>query len=318
MLSKNSSFEFHLFSEKELAIYTTVRSGEKRLGESLKTIENFSDARFVILGISESIGPLANRGLMGAENAFSAFISAFSNTQDCMHDCACIGLVSWFGELSPEDQLSNLVLELDEFIFTVLSKYVKQEQVPIVIGGGHNNALPLIKWAANSAQIEVLNLDAHADCRSLEGRHSGNSFSYAFEQNLIKKYHVFGLHSYLLNTASQQFLIEKQANYTFYEDYIDGSRNLLEDVAQLVLNQSISTRLGLEIDMDCIADMPSSAISPSGWRLDDIRAVTRKLSKSSLNIAYLHLTEAAPKNDAEKTKVGKALSYLVRDFINLK
>lgn len=318
MLSKNSSFEFCLFSEKEMASFTTVRSGEKRLGESLNIIGNYSDARFVILGISESIGPLANRGLMGAENAFSAFIATFSNTQDCSHNCACIGLVSLVGDLPPDDQLSNIVIELDEFVFSVLSKYINDEQVPIVIGGGHNNALPLIRWASNNAQIEVLNLDAHADCRSLEGRHSGNSFSYAFEQNLIKKYHVFGLHRYLLNAASQQFLIDKYANYTFYEDYIDGSRILLEDVDQLILNQPISVRLGIEIDMDCIADMPSSAVSPSGWRLDDIRAVIRKLSNSSLNIAYLHLTEAAPKTDAEKTKVGKALSYLVRDFINLK
>jgi hypothetical protein len=34
-------------------------------------------------------------------------------------------------------------------------------------------------------------------------------------------------------------------------------------------------------------------------------------------IAYLHLTEAAPTDEKEDLLVGKALTYLVRDFLRL-
>jgi formiminoglutamase len=75
--------------------------------------------------------------------------------------------------------------------------------------------------------------------------------------------------------------------------------------------------VGLEIDMDAIALMPSSAFSPSGWQLDQIRTLLLKLGHIRPQIAYLNLTEAAPNDEKEDLIVGKALSYLVRDFLRL-
>jgi formiminoglutamase len=61
--------------------------------------------------------------------------------------------------------------------------------------------------------------------------------------------------------------------------------------------------------------MPSSAQSPSGWRLDEIRSLLYKIGHLKPNIAYLNLTEAAPLDETDDLIVGKALTYLVRDFI---
>ncbi|MGF1948884.1 arginase family protein, partial [Enterococcus gallinarum] len=67
----------------------------------------------------------------------------------------------------------------------------------------HNNAYPCIKGAAKGwhkagvleiAQINAVNLDAHADYRAMEGRHSGNAFRYAEEDGYLEKYCVIGLH----------------------------------------------------------------------------------------------------------------------------
>ena len=66
--------------------------------------------------------------------------------------------------------------------------------------------------------------------------------------------------------------------------------------------------------MDAIANMPSSAQSPSGWRFDEVRTYLRKIASSHQNIPYLHLTEAAPINESDDRIVGKALAYLVIDF----
>ena len=317
MQSKNSNYQFKTFSKSQISVYQSARQGEKRVGASIFSIQESSEAKFILLGISESIGALANGGNKGAENAFESFLPFFLNTQDFKHDTACIGMIQWIGTYAEDSILTDYVNELDEFVLNVLTQYVSQNQIPVVIGGGHNNALPLIRWAnLSQKKIEVLNLDAHADCRAIEGRHSGNSFSYAIKEGQLHKYHVFGLHRPYLNDVSHQFLLDHCANFTFYEDYLDGKQSLDDDIKHLISSHPIASSLGIDIDMDCIADMPSSAISPSGWRLDEVRSALRKLAQSNLPISYLHLTEAAPITEVEQKKAGKALAYLVRDFID--
>ncbi|MBM3186102.1 MAG: arginase, partial [Bacteroidetes bacterium] len=75
-------------------------------------------------------------------------------------------------------------------------------------------------------------------------------------------------------------------------------------------------QIGIEIDMDCIANMPSSAFSPSGWSLDQVRTYLMHIIPKIEQLAYVHLPEAAPKDELENRLVGKALTYLVRDIVN--
>jgi formiminoglutamase len=42
--------------------------------------------------------------------------------------------------------------------------------------------------------VNAINFDAHSDFRILEGRHSGNGFSYAYEEGFLKNILFFGLH----------------------------------------------------------------------------------------------------------------------------
>jgi formiminoglutamase len=110
-------------------------------------------------------------------------------------------------------------------------------------------------------------------------------------------------------------LTNPKISHRFFEDYLHGPYQLYDDVLGFVSHQHHA--VGLEIDMDAIAHMPSSALSPSGWSLDQIRALVLKLGHIRPNIAYLNLTEAAPSDDKEDIVVGKALTYLVRDFLRL-
>lgn len=66
----------------------------------------------------------------------------------------------------------------------------------LLLEDGHNNAYGIIKGCALALNksMNVINFDAHTDLRKLEGRHSGNGFSYAYEEGFLKKYYVFGLH----------------------------------------------------------------------------------------------------------------------------
>jgi formiminoglutamase len=70
---------------------------------------------------------------------------------------------------------------------------------------------------------------------------------------------------------------------------------------------------GLELDCDAIREFPSSAQSPSGFSFNMIRNYIRIASEEE-NIRYLHICEASPTSITE-TKVGKALTYLITDFL---
>ena len=158
--------------------------------------------------------------------------------------------------------------------------------------------------------LDILNIDPHADCRPLEGRHSGNPFSTAITEGIISSYTVLGLHEQYNSTSILEFLKEHQCETTFFEEYLD-QRSLKHDLKSFTSTKG--KNLGLEIDLDCIEGMPTSAFTPSGFSLNEIRTAVRRLGPN--RPVYFHLPEGAPTNPQEKIIVGKALAYLVTDFI---
>lgn len=313
-----SAFEFQLFDPRLHQLPFIKRNGETRVGEHFSQ-QVFSSAKYVLIGVSENVGPQANWGREGSENAFEAFSKVFFNTQFYpevpLQNLAFLGQIKQVKQTSDRSEATVMVEELDQLILEVLTQHLAPHQIPIIVGGGHNNALPLMRWAANKGQLSVVNIDAHADLRPTELRHSGNSFSFALEEGLLANYGVFGLHEAFNNSAIRNQLTNPQINHRFYEDYLQGPYQLLDDVMGFVSHQHHA--VGIEIDMDSIALMPSSAFSPSGWSLDQIRALVLKLGHIKPQIAYLNLTEAAPLDERDNLIVGKALSYLVRDFVRM-
>lgn len=316
--SKHRHFHFEEWKSEKLTDYTSEREGEIRVGQQLAKNE-LRNAKYVLLGIEEGIGPMANNGFAGSENAFSAFLSHFLNTQVHLRfqatDIQILGSVKQEVTFESVEQARNQVEELDVFVEEILDSLLLEGQIPIIIGGGHNNALPIMRWAAKHSKTSVINLDPHADCRKEEGRHSGNSFSIALHHKTIQSYSVLGLHEAYNNQFILGFLEKHHCFHTFFEDYLRQNRNLIKDLNAVIDNCEMDSKLGVEIDMDAIAFMPSSAFSPSGWSLNDVRAFCLELSRYKNSIAYLHLPEAAPKTDTDKRVVGKTLSYLVRDFL---
>lgn len=316
MKSREENFIYTPYSSEDLLNKVNLREGEKRLGENIVSEEK---KKFVIIGVEESVGPVANLGNPGAEGGFEPFVSTFLNIQANRFllgkGVTIAGKVSSLNRFSDLKKNRVLVEELDDFLLDVLNKHVAADQIPIIIGGGHNNAFPLMKFSAQRLKkgINVVNLDPHADYRKQEGRHSGNAFSYAFQQGFLEKYHVIGLHE---NYNSEEMLtrLEKDGHYfTIFEDYLAGQANINEDFIN-VCKENMSSPLGVELDMDSIIDMPSSARTPSGMTLERARIYLKTVSNVE-KVAYLHLPEAAPSTTQENVVVGKSLSYLVSDFI---
>ena len=319
----SNSFSFLPFTENDYQSHLSPREGEARIGEKLCKDTEHSGLRYVILGIEESFGPMANSGGDGSQNAFKAFLTRFLNMQANEHldagNTAILGRITT--KATYQDQLSarELIVELDDLVSEILTPYFKRGVIPIVIGGGHNNAYPIIRAAyqASHQPLSIVNLDPHADTRALEGRHSGNPFSYAIEDGYIQNYIVLGLHKAYNNQYILDLLRTNNYFHTYFEDYLAEPSRFTTDIDAVIEKFTTSRALGIELDLDSIAFMPSSAFTPSGFSVNDARYYIRRMALMS-NVKYLHLPEAAPQTEQDVKNVGKTLAYLVWDFLSVR
>lgn len=297
-----------------------------------------SDAQFVLFGIPEDIGVRANYGRPGASSAWESAIKSIANIQ---HNRFCKGnQLLVLGHLNASEemeasrnldftvteerkQLSKLVEKIDKEVAHIIFNIVKAGKIPIVIGGGHNNAYGNIKGTALAygKAINAINFDAHSDFRILEGRHSGNGFSYAFDEGFLKKYFVFGLHeSYTSKSVLHEIKkLEDRVKINTYDEI--NIRKEKEFAREMEKAHSFIKNdfYGIEIDLDSIPNIPSSAMTLSGFSVEELRHFIHFFGQHK-NAAYLHICEGAPDLGDEKNShlVGKLIGYLITDFIKAK
>lgn len=328
------------FTKEELDRLTFKRKGETKLGEKIQIFESGKyskleeykkkGAKFAVIGIPESIGIIGNDGVSGAERSYAAFLQAFLNIQSnrflngkefvLFGNIKTEALQERASQLNANSdyyhqKLHVLCDELDELVYPVIQEIIELGLTPIIIGGGQNNAFPILKGVSTAHKLKkglnCVNMDAQSDFRSLEGRHSGNGFSYAKQNGFLNKYAVFGLHE----SANPEYMLkamggDETIHYQFLEQITYLDKRLVESIG-FVFHEMIPC--GVELDLGAIRMMPSSALAPSGFSLEQARHYVRKCAEG-LNVAYLHLAEGAPNNEQEEALVGKSLAYLVADF----
>ena len=162
---------FKFYTKADLLSLTKLRKFETKLGERLqvlnedRTPESFLklDAEYVIFGIPEDIGVQANGGTAGTSTAWLSFLQSFLNMQsnDFLNgdEVAVIGHFD-FGDIqflidknatTDEEKLEayrHAVIAIDEEVEKLAKIIVANGKIPIAIGGGHNNAYPLLKGTA--------------------------------------------------------------------------------------------------------------------------------------------------------------------------
>lgn len=316
-MSQNN-FEFVPFTQDNLQPILSLREGETKIGEVIQTTESRKGGeKYLLLGINEDFGPQLNGGKPGCTKAFGAFLSRFVNMQSNQFlsgsEIFILGQINTTTDFQSVDK-QTVIGELDELVCEILLPYLKEGIIPIVIGGGHNNAYPLLKAGslAKNQKIGAVNCDPHADFRKRDYRHSGNPFSYAFYDGFLQNYSVIGLHEAYNNQFILGELEKHSFFYRFFDTWLQNPQQFDLDLEQVKKTHQTDF-FGLELDMDAIAFMPSSALSPSGISVETARKYVSKMALSTC--VYLHLPEAAPQNDSEIHLVGKTLAYLVSDFV---
>ena len=151
MNSVNNNFSFVPTTRDSILSYVSLRDGEVKLGEKVAVysdLENFT-GKYVVLGVKEDVGPRANLGLSGSDAGYACFLKRFLNMQSNSflsgEEVLLLGEVIVNTEITELDVLRKCVTELDDLLVSLLVPIYEKELIPILIGGGHNNAYPLIK-----------------------------------------------------------------------------------------------------------------------------------------------------------------------------
>jgi formiminoglutamase len=302
-----NSKKLTLFSKSDLIAYTKYRNGEIKLGERIHLLETESwteelkdaEPKYAVLGIPEDVGIKANWGRTGASTAWSSFLNSFLNIQ---HNRFCKG--NWFtliGHLNFEDEMEQaqkldikikedrkklfeLVAAIDKEVSHTISQITAAGKIPIVIGGGHNNSYGNIKGVAlaKGKAINVINFDAHTDFRPLEGRHSGNGFSYAYEEGFLKNYFIFGLHeNYTSKSVFGDIKVHtERIKYNTYEQIRVRKEKSFETELFTAKKHVDNNFYGIEIDLDALPNIASSAITPTGFTVEKLRQFLHFFGKS--------------------------------------
>lgn len=325
-----------IYNYKSIEKLISIRHGETRFGEQIAFIEKLDDlskaeAKFVLFGIPEDIGVRANHGKPGTSQAWDACLNSLLNIQKneftapeniiLLGEIDCRSEMQKAANIDEADpnyypKLGDLVERIDEKVSYLVEQVISAGKIPIIIGGGHNNAYGNIKGTSSALKkpINILNIDAHTDLRMLEHRHSGNGFSFAKSDGHLGKYSMFGIHK---NYTPQYIYDEISSNsnirFDFFENLIlqthQGKMAAFNSHLEFVNKQAF----GLELDCDAIMNFPSSAQSPSGFALNMVRNFI-KITSEEKNCKYLHICEASPGKE-NYAQVGKALSFFITDFL---
>jgi formiminoglutamase len=304
----------------DLRALTAVRPGEARVGERAATLDADgrapAGARVALLGVPEDIGVRANGGRPGTRRMWKAFLPRVLNMQS--NAFLDGGAVVVAGRVDVRDlrdaadaidearggavaraealqRLRGLVAEVDARVASVVAALRAQGLVPIVVGGGHNNAYGILAGCARAAggAVNCVNVDLHADLRPAEGRHSGNAFTYAKAEGLLARYAVAGMSERYATQAIVDAIEADESIAAFTFESILRGRCDLAHLAESALQHVGPGPATLELDLDAVAGAPASATAASGFTPAEFRSLAIRLA-DGLDLHAVHLAEGAP------------------------
>lgn len=343
---------FKQYIKQDILAQTRLRKFETKLGERVATVPastelseaiKGNDLTYVLFGIAEDIGVKANYGVGGTNTAWPGFLQSFLNVQSSdfftgenvivigYFDFSDLETVIESNANNQEEKIEayrHAVNTIDDEVERLVKLIVSEGKIPIIIGGGHNNAYPLIKGAAKGLhqsgklplpQINCINLDAHTDYRPVEGRHSGNGFRYAEEDGFLQKYCVIGVHeNYLPQNVWMDVVNNPFIDMITYEDIFIHEKRTFRQAVSHAIQFTDDNYAGIELDLDSIENTLCSAPTPCGMQSIHARQYLN-LCAAHVNTAYLHICEGASKTTKGETNelTGKLISYLISDFIKM-
>lgn len=323
------------FTSSDILSWTSIREGEIKAGQKFLAFSpEVKSAKYGVVVVPEDIGIRANFGRPGAAESWLPALKALCNIQSNRFfdgtEVMLIGQVNVQEEMNESshlntqnpadlDKLRKLTALVDIKVAKVLTMIHKMGLIPIVIGGGHNNAYPNLKALSTHHKMGVnaINLDPHTDLRALEGRHSGNGFSYAMKEGYLSKYFVFGLHENYTSEAIVDHLeIHPDLAYSTFDDLMLRQHEDVNSAMERAISSISQVPFGVEVDLDSLSHVPVSAQTPSGFSVNHARRFVY-ICGYTPTASYLHLCEGSIglAGEHQIVEFGKIYAYLISDFI---
>src|SRR5690349_10620036 len=155
---------FKFYNKQDILYLTRIRRFETKLGEMIQVIDDVQNlekslndtiSKYVLIGIPEDIGIRANCGIGGADSAWIPFLQSFLNIQSndfLLGDEVLLMGHFDFGDIQflidknaqgEEEKLEayrHAVNTIDDEVENLVKLITAAKKIPIVVGGGHNNA----------------------------------------------------------------------------------------------------------------------------------------------------------------------------------
>jgi formiminoglutamase len=326
-----------VFGKADVQALTQVRRFETRIGERVQVVAEpaaweqelaQSGARFAVVGVVENIGMRANLEAGEYHPLFHQFLPAFLNLQsnDFLEgdDILVLGYLDFTGlsqvieanAHTTEERAQayrHATVQVDDALEHLVKIIAQYDIVPVVIGGGQNNAYPLLKGCAKGfvqsgllplAQVNAISVSTQAGYGPTEGRHSNNAFRYAEEDGYLEKFCLVGLKENLLTQNTWVDIVNNPfADCMTYEDLFVHEKRSVRQAVLHAIDFTEEAPCGINIHSHYLLHQQADAI-----RLFVALAATHARP------AYLLVSEGLHAyTPAENT--GRRAALLVYDFV---
>lgn len=221
--------------------------GDPRLGQFVQ--EDCSNPEVVLIGFPSDEGIKRNGGRPGAAQAPDAIRrQLYKLTPDVESGKAFTKLLETTNDAGNVKTTDDLEADQDR-LGEILSEYLVQGCIPIILGGGHGTAFGhFLGYVKAGLKTSIFNLDAHTDVRPLkDGKaHSGSPFRQAIkhENDCCQKYTVMGLQPHSVAQSHLQF-IKKHGGEAVFKDNTN-----LKNITNKLVN--IENRCMITFDTDAV------------------------------------------------------------------
>ncbi len=200
--------------------------------------------------------------------------------------------------------LDEMVADLE----ATTSRLVKDEKVPITLGGEHSITLPCIKALAKETELVAVIFDAHLDFKE---NYLGNEFGHANVARNIVRLGVPLIQIGIRSGARDEYerALDTSVIYTMDQIRRVGIKEILSDVEQSAKNRAIY----LSIDADAIDPAFAPGVGnpePYGLTPLELRTAIRALAP---RVSGFDIVEITPDYDMGMSALVGA--KLVRDFL---
>jgi formiminoglutamase len=258
------------------------------------------------------IGVIRNGGRNGARFAPKAIFSILKK-------------LAWHGPWNQKVNthfFSDQEIERESFInaqtieFEKIYNQLKNSQLCIQIGGGHDHIYPFLKAISKKhKKIICFNIDAHCDTRTDKEPHSGTPFrQFAELQSTEFELHQIGIHSYSNSVSTMSPVPNTKIDFHFYPI----EENLNQKIEQLLSSIEDDVAIVFSLDLDALeAGLMEgvSAVNHQGISSREVQKILETVLNSKKGKKYFGFYEYNPLYDNLSQKGARFIASLIYNIL---